>query len=107
MLGFIFSGCFQCGNCGSWGVGEKKKFVIFHSAPLRISNGIALIDYCTKEIIFSFLPFSKEDTRVIRVYATDICGILSMPQAAEYTEHAANMQNLWHTQVCRKYLWHT
>ncbi len=29
-----------------------------------------------KEIIFWFLPFSKEDTRVIHVYATNICGIL-------------------------------
>ncbi len=29
-----------------------------------------------QDIIFSFLPFSKGDTRVILVFAADICGIL-------------------------------
>ena len=31
-----------------------------------------------EDIIFSFLPFSKGDTRVILVFAADICGILSI-----------------------------
>ncbi len=38
-----------------------------------------ILDWITdhiEDIIFSFLPFSKGDTRVILVFAADICGIL-------------------------------
>ena len=42
---------------------------------------------CSQEIIIWFLPFSKEDTRAILVYAKDICGILVF---------ATDI--LWHTQ---------
>ncbi len=40
---------------------------------MKLSGALVI---STEDIIFSFLPFSKGDTRVILVYATDICGIL-------------------------------
>ena len=60
----------------------------------RLCYLLTIITKVKADIIFAFLPFSKEDTCVIivyaadicciLVYATDICGILSMPQSNEY-----------------------
>ncbi len=51
---------------------------LFWQSPDKLSALRQTFDYSSdiKDIIFSFLPFSKGDTRVILVYATD----MSTPQ---------------------------
>ena len=96
-----------------------------------VLTGIELWIYWNhiQDIIFSFLPFSKGDTRVILVFATDICGILvfaadncgilmyaadicgilSMPQSFECFQNK-NASNDWGIRIRlghTEYTWYT
>ncbi len=57
-----------------------------------------------KDILISLLPFSQGDTRVILVYAKDICGILVFAPD-RHTEYATNICGIheYSTNICGKH----